>query len=214
MNFLIRVSFNHLKPSDLLAQGQTIVSSMSGNSGFPEPWPATVPPLAQIQTDVATLQSAVTATTTGDKTQIPARNAARQALATDLAELGFYVQSVAKDDQVLLAGTGFPLRQSASRSIAVDAPPAPGGLRLARGSASGSLVVRASPSPRAGSYDLQLTTGDPTVEANWVAGGSYMNCGRIELTGLTPLKTYSVRLRALGAAGTGAWTPPVSLVVL
>jgi hypothetical protein len=214
MNFLIRLSFNSLKPSDLLAQAETIITSMTANAGFPQPWPTTVPTLTQIQTDLAAFQSMVTATAAGDKTQIQARNAAGQTLATDLSELGFYVQSVAKDDTALLASTGFPLRQQSPRPRVTDTPAAPDRLRLARGNASGSLVVRASPLPRAGSYDVQITTGDPTVEANWVAAGSYRNCGRIELTGLTPLKTYSVRMRALGAAGPGAWTTPVSLVVL
>jgi hypothetical protein len=67
---------------------------------------------------------------------------------------------------------------------------------------------------KAGSYDLQLTAGDPTVESNWIDAGAYKNCRRIELQGLAPYKTYSVRMRALGAAGYGAWTMPASVVVL
>jgi hypothetical protein len=68
--------------------------------------------------------------------------------------------------------------------------------------------------PSAGSYDLQMTTGDPTVEANWTDGGVFKSCRRIELRGLTPLKTYSVRLRALGASGYGAWSEAASVTVL
>lgn len=214
MNYLIRVSFNHLSPSALLAQAQGIVTAMTANPGFPEPWPTTVPTLTQIQADLAALQAAVTATAAGDRTQIQQRNAARQALANDLSRLGFYVQSLAGTSTVQLASTGFPLRQQTPRAQVVDVPPAPGNLRLARGVNSGSLLVRAMPLPKVGSYDVQITTGDPTVEANWTAAGSYVNCGRIELDGLTPLKTYSVRMRALGAAGPGAWTTPESLVVL
>jgi hypothetical protein len=44
--------------------------------------------------------------------------------------------------------------------------------------------------------------------------GSFKNSSRIELPGLTPGKVYSVRLRALGAAGPGAWTPASSLMVV
>lgn len=212
--YLINVSFNSLNPSALLAQAQGIVTAMTANPGFPEPWPGNVPTLAQIQTDWAALQTAVTATTAGDKTQIPQRNAAKQALADHLTHLGFYVQSLAGSDTVLLASTGFPLRQQTPRAKVVDAPPAPDRLRLGRGVNSGSLLVRASPVPKAASYDVQVTTGDPTVESNWIVAGSFMNCGRIELGGLTPLKTYSVRMRALNAAGPGAWTTPESLVVL
>jgi hypothetical protein len=113
-----------------------------------------------------------------------------------------------------LASTGFPLRQQTPRAKVADVPPAPSRLRLVRGNASGTLVVWATPLPKTSSYDVQLTTAHPTVEANWAAAGSYMNCGRIELSGLTPLKTYSVRMWALSAAGPGAWTAPASLVVL
>jgi hypothetical protein len=212
--YLIKTSFNSLSPSALLAQAQGIVTAMTANPGFPEPWPSTVPTLTQIQSDLAALQAAVTATAAGDKTRIEERNAAKKTLADDLAGLGFYVQGLARDNQVLLSSTGFPLRLPASRPKVVDAPLAPGGLRLVRGINSGSLLVRATPQPGAGSYDVQITTGDPTVESNWIPAGSYKNCGRIELGGLTPLKTYSVRMRALGSAGPGAWTSPESVVVL
>jgi hypothetical protein len=52
------------------------------------------------------------------------------------------------------------------------------------------------------------------VEANWIDAGAYKNCRRIEVHGLTPLKVYSVRMRALGAAGYGAWTPVTNISVI
>jgi hypothetical protein len=187
---------------------------MTGNTAFPEPWPATVPSLAQIQSDLTAVQNCVTATTAGDKTQIAERNAARETLSMSLAELGFYVQGIAKDDQAMLAATGFPLRQRAPRTQALDAPPAPDRLRLDRGTVSGTLIVRAGKVAGAGAYDVEVTTGDPTVEGNWTAAGSYKTCRRIEPTGLATPKTWSVRIRGLGAAGPGAWSVPVSLLVV
>lgn len=214
MNVSIRVTFNRLKPSDFLAQAQTIVTAMTGNPAFPEPWSSVVPTLAQIQADLAAFQSSVTATAAGDRTQIPQRNATRAALATGLTQLGYYVQQVAIDDEALLASSGFPLRQPISRSKALDVPVAPTGLSLTRGTLSGSAILRATRMSDAGSYDVQITSGDPTVEANWVSAGSYRNSGRIELTGLATLKTWSARMRALGTAGAGAWSDPVCLLVI
>lgn len=214
MNILIRVTFNKLKPSNFLAQAQTIVTGMTGNPAFPEPWSATVPTLAQIQADLNVYQNAVTATAAGDRTQIAQRNSSRETLATDLALLGMYVQSVARDDEARLASSGFPLIQHGPRTQAVDAPPAPTGVRLSCGNVSGTLIARAPRQRGAGAYDVQITMGDPTVESNWTSAGSYKNCGRIQLTGLATLKTWSVRLRALGAAGPGAWSAPASLLVL
>jgi hypothetical protein len=74
--------------------------------------------------------------------------------------------------------------------------------------------VKASPVSKAGAYEVQTTTADPTIESNWTAAGSFMNCGHIELDGLTVGKVYSVRLRAIGSAGPGAWTPASSLMVI
>lgn len=214
MTILINSTFNKLPPSVFLARAQGIVTAMTGNPAFPEPWSSTVPPLAQIQADLTAFQNAVTATTAGDRTRIVERNAARATLANDLSQLGFYVQGVANGNVEMLSTTGYPLRQPPVRTQALDAPTAPAGLRLNCGTVSGSLVIRSGRVSNAGSYDVQITSGDPTLETSWTAAGSYKNCRRIELTGLTPLKTYSVRIRALGAAGPGAWSTPVSLLVV
>jgi hypothetical protein len=210
----IQTSFTRLSSQDFLSQVQRIVTAMTGNANFPEPWPATVPTLAQIQTDLAAFQSALNATSSGDRTRIVPRNTARSKLGEDLAQLGCYVQLTAQNDADMLATSGFPLRQRAPRTQNPMVPAAPAVFRLDRGPISGSIVLRASRVSMAGSYDVQVTTGDPTVESNWIDAGSYKNCRRIELTGLTPMKTYSVRIRALGAAGFGAWTPAVSMPVV
>ena len=74
--------------------------------------------------------------------------------------------------------------------------------------------VIASKVQKAVSYDVQVATADPTVESNWNLAGSFAGCRRIELGGLTPGKVYSVRMRALGSAGPGPWTPASSLMVV
>lgn len=214
MNILINSNFGSVKPSALLARAQAILTAMTGNASFPEPWPATVPSLAQIQADFNALQSAVTATTEGDRTRIVERNTARGTLANDLGQLALYVLSIAKGNQEMLATTGFPLRQRNARALVLDVPSSPTGVKALAGAVSGTLLIRAHRVAGAGSYDVQITMGDPTVEANWIAAGSFKICRRIELSGLTPLKTYSVRLRALGVAGPGAWSIPVSVLVV
>ena len=207
-------NFNNLSDVNFLAQAQRIVAGMTGNTAFPEPWPSPVPSLAQIETDLAAYQSAVTATAAGDKTRIVERRSARSKLANDFVALALHVQRAAQGDATLLASTGFPLRQRAPRTLVPLEPEAPARIKLSRGTVSGTAVLSASRVDNAGGYDVQLTTGDPTVEANWTDAGVYKNCRRIELQGLTPFKTYSVRMRALGAAGYGAWTTPTSVTVL
>lgn len=211
---MINSNFNKLSSAAFLAQVERIVTAMSGNANFPEPWPATVPSLAQIQSDLAAFQAALTATQSGDRTRIVERNTARSKLSADLFVLANYVQTVAPNDDSRLVTTGFPLRQPAPRARLSEVPDAPAGFDVYRGTVSGTLVARASRVARAGSYDVQITTADPTVESNWTPAGSYKNCGRIELQGLTPGKTYTVRIRALGSAGPGAWATSESLMVV
>ena len=211
---MIVSNFSKQSNTDFLAQAQLIVTSMTGNAAFPEPWPSTVPTLAQIEADLAAFQSVFSATAAGDKTRVEERKNARNKLANDLNLLGFNVQLVAQGDTTKLESSGFPLRQRRSLTLAPLPPAPPASVVLSRGPVSGSIIIRASRVPQAGSYDVQVTTGDPTVEANWTDAGVYKTCRRIELLGLTPMKTYSVRMRALGTAGYGAWTPTTSVGVL
>ena len=210
----INSGFRNLSNVNFAAQVELIITSLTGNANFPEPWPSTVPALAQLQTNLASFQSALNEVASGDRRQIINRNTARQTLAGELSQLALYLQTAAQGDGGKLASTGFPLRQESPRATILQVPSAPGGLQLAHGPLSGSLMVKASRVPKAGAYEVQTTTADPTVEANWMAAGSFKNCGHIELDGLTPGKVVSVRLRAIGAAGPGAWTPATSLMVM
>lgn len=211
---LIKSSFNSLKSADFVVQVEQVVAAMTGNTAFPEPWPANVPTLAQIQTDLAAFQAAATATSAGDKTRIAERKASRSKLQSDMTLLAYYLQSASQGDETLLSSTGFPLRGPVVQPRIADVPGAPEDFQLTRGPLSGTLTARVRRVPKAASYDAQVTSADPTVEGNWLAAGSFKNCSRIELQGLTPGKVYYVRLRALGSGGPGAWTIPSSLMVV
>lgn len=210
----INTGFKRLTPVKFAAQVDLVITSLTGNASFPEPWPASVPSLAQLQTDLANFQGILNAIATGDRSQIVNRQALRQKLADELTQVAFYVQTVANGDATLLATTGYPARKLPSRALVTADVPAPAQLTVNRGAVSGQLIVRASKVPKAAMYDVQITTADPTVETNWTAAGSYTTCRRILLEGLTPGKVYQVRMRAIGATGPGNWTAASSLMVV
>ena len=214
MTIMINMGFNNQRPADLLSQAQQVVTAMTANASFPEPWPAPVPSLAQITTDMNALQAAVTATGAGDRTRVAERNSAASTLSRDLLRLARYVALEADDDTTKLSGSGFTLRSPFVRSTVFNELPAPANLSLAHGALSGQMNVRASRLSGAASYAVQLCATDPTVEANWSDAGVYKNCSRIQLSALTPGKTYSVRMRGIGNAGPGSWTPAVSLMAM
>ena len=187
---------------------------MTGNAQFPEPWPTSVPTLAQITADLNHFASVYAATSARDQSRIAERDAARQTLSTDLQQLALYVEMACGGDASVIATTGFDVITRKPRDT-VNAPlAAPENLRLMQGEVSGLLLARVKSLPKASSYDVQIASADPTVETNWTDAGTYSGCRRIELSGLTPLKTYSVRVRGINSAGPGAWTLPASLTVL
>jgi hypothetical protein len=210
----INTSFSRLTPVKFAAQVELIITSLTGNASFPEPWPATVASLAQLQADLSSFQGTLNAIATGDRSRIVDRQATRQKLSGELTSLGYYLQGVANGDPTMLATTGFPARKETQRALVPADLEAPAQLTLQRGTLSGQLIVKCSRVLKAASYDVQTATADPTVEANWSDAGTYTTCRRIALEGLTPGKVYSVRMRAFGSAGPGAWTPASSLMVV
>jgi hypothetical protein len=210
----IRTSFTHLSSANFVSQVELILTSLTGNASFPEPWPSTTPTLAQLQAAFMTYQTELNATNGGNESRILSREDARQVLADDLTSVAFYLQSVAKGDGTVLGSTGFPLKKVPQRVLDPQVLPPPDRFDLSRGPLSGSLVISASKVQKAASYDVQIATADPTVESNWTPAGSFATCRRIELDGLTPGKTYSVRMRTLGSAGPGPWTSASSLMVV
>jgi hypothetical protein len=210
----INSGFGRLTSVKFAAQVELIIASLTGNANFPEPWPASLATLAQLQADLTALQDTLNAIATRDHSRIVDRDAARQKLVDELIALAHYLQSVAKGDPTMLATTGFPARKVSPRALSPASLAAPDRIKLSHGPLSGQLIVQASRVLKAASYDVQITTADPTVDSNWNDAGIYTTCRRIALSGLTPGKVYSVRMRAFGAAGAGAWTAASSLMVI
>lgn len=209
------IAFDRLGESDFLARAQHIVASLSGNAHFPQPWPAQLPGLDALSASLAAYQAAYGASQTGDKGKIAARDGAREILTVQLKKLARYLELVADEDTTILLTTGYELRKPTTRAAAVaETLPAPDGFKLERGSLSGTIVAKAKRLTGAGSYEVQLASGDPTVETNWSDGGTFMRCSRIELAGLPPGKTISVRLRGIGSRKPGAWTAAASVMVV
>jgi hypothetical protein len=211
----INLSFSNLFSADFLQQAQRIVTALTGNPAFQPPWPTPIPTLAQLGTDLAAYQAALAAAAAGDRNHIADRRAARRTLQNDLALIAPYLQAVSRGDAVMLGSTGFPLRKQSVRATVFDPPSAPANFVVTRGSLSGTLSVSCRRMSGVGSYEVQqVATADPTVEANWSAAGTFKNSQRMTLEGLPSGKLCSVRLRAVGTAGPGAWTLPASLMVV
>ena len=208
------VSFDSLSEAEFLAQSGSIVSSLANNPSFPRPWSEPAPSFEQLEQSFTAYQTAYQAALGRDVVKIAQRKDTREILTGILKRLANYLELVANGNTTALATTGYELRREPGHSPNPSILPAPEGLTLKRGELSGVLIVHATRLAGAASYEVQLTDGDPTVEANWKPEGIHVHCSHIELTGLTPGKLYSVRLRGIGVAGPGAWSIAVTIMAV
>lgn len=188
--------------AELFIYATTVLKQMGGNAYFPNPYP----PLAEVQTAADDFHAAEVATLMWTKGTVALRNSKRLVLVGLLEQLITYVQSVAdaklEEAPAIIQSSGFSLRKT---------PPLPLlGFNAKRGSASGSVKIVAPAAARRAAYDWEYSTDGGST---WLTLPSTLR-SRTSLTGLTPLTTVQFRYRALTKAGEGAWSQPISIIVL
>jgi hypothetical protein len=206
-------TFDNLSEADFLAKSGTIVSSLTANPHYPEPWVVQVPSLAQLTTAYSDYLDGYHAALSHDSLKIALRNSARLTLTELLKRLIPYLELVAQGDTHVLATTGYDLRKDVVRGSNAEILPAPVDFRVTHGAKSGSFNIHIAKLPGAGSYEVQITENDPSIEANWRHAMSSLTASHILLEGLIPGQAYWVRVRGIGSAGAGVWTEPVNLIV-
>lgn len=199
------IAFEKLSEPAFDAKAEHIYTSLNGNANFPLPWPAYVPQLADILTAKGNYHTQFEAAQTGDKTKIAARDAARAVLTGQLKKLAPYLELVANGDVAKLETTGYDLRHDIIKSHAEHPLAAPANFTFERGAVSGTMIASADSLAGAGSYELNICTGDPAVEANWSDKGTFLHDSEITTDGYTPGKIYYARLRGIGSNGPGVW---------
>ncbi len=103
------IAFGTLSEADFQAKVGHILSSLTNNLNFPEPWPEPVPSLAQLNEVYRVYLDAYHASLTRDTLKIKQRDAARQTLTDMLKHVASYLEVVAHLDTDKLFTTGFDL---------------------------------------------------------------------------------------------------------
>ena len=183
-----------------------IYTSIAATVNFPLPWPRPVPQLLDILAAKTNYHGLFEASQAGDAGKIAARIIARDALTTLLKNLAPYLELVAAGNVAKLQTTGYDLRHDIVQSNTNDPLPGPDEFDFGRGDVSGTMVASADSLPGAGSYELQICTGDPAVEANWKPKGIFLHCSKIITDGYAPGTVYYARLRGIGTNGPGVWS--------
>lgn len=207
-------SFSRMGEAEFLFIAGRIVAAMSSNARFPQPWPAPAPSAQDLSAALAHYRQALEASASRDVSRIAERQLARQELDDMLHRLAAYLEFAANGDEQALRSTGFELRRITNRPARTEMLDAPGLVQLSHGAQSGLIDLRADRSEGATSYEVQVTQGDPSIEANWRHLTVAHTLRHVILSGLIPLQWVWVRVRGFGVPGAGRWSEPVGIVVL
>jgi hypothetical protein len=203
----IKLNLRALGDNDLVSFAQVIKDKLIANATFPSPSPA----LPAFGTSIAAVQAAVQAHVQAQQTAMQRRTErenAVEALERDVESLASYVEMLSGGDAALIQSAGFDLR---APSTPLGDLPAPENVSATAGDNDGELDASWDAVRGARSYEVQ-TSPDPNTPAAWV---HRVNTTRssVTLAGLPSGTRCWVRVRALGAAGPGAWSDPAGKMV-
>ena len=208
------VTFDHLSAGDFLVKSGSIVTSMIGNAHYQEPWAGQGLTLDNLKATYEAFEAAYHASLTHDSIKIAQRDLTRQTLTDLLKRLALYLELMSQGDKALLATTGYELRHDSVRNNSNELLPAPSDFRVSHGQLSGTLNIQVAKLLGAGSYEIQITQGDPKIESNWQHVLSSVTSMHILITGLIPTQSYWLRIRGIDSNGAGVWSDPLSIIVI
>lgn len=198
--------FGELSNTELVAKAQLVASSLSRSPGL-EYFPAPIPTIVELLAAAKELGDLLGQENSTVVTALRAK--ARKDLVALLKKLAVHVALVADGDVTKLAATGFDLRRKATRS---NTPlPAPMDFEVKHTGISTEAKGRCKPVANASSYETEYAL---SPDGPWIRGGVFTNSRKLMFTGLTRGKDYYFRVRAIGAAGPGAWSDISSIMII
>lgn len=145
----------------------------------------------------------------GGKEQIAARNAARAELVSQLRVLLNNINAIANGNQVMLASSGFPLRNT--NRTPIGTLPTPEAPVVTQGPTSGTLRAAINRIYGASLYGARLALAsapDKYLETR------QSTSTRFDFQGLTPGEVYNVEMNAIGSAGATDWSDAGTIRVI
>jgi hypothetical protein len=211
------VHFHSSSEADFQIRYNAIIGGLTNNPRIPEPWPAPVPSLVQLQQEFAAHLEAHLAVQRRDLGQLHKRDDTRERLTNSLQRVAAYVELVANGDIEVLQSSGFEVRRESGRPAgnggATGYIAAPEDFRVGVGPRTGTLQVDATRQRGAIAYEIQVTRGDPAVDEGWNQAMIVPSVRRVVVDKLPPGPTWA-RLRAVRAGGNNSpWTSPISVIV-
>lgn len=215
MSVKLHTAFKALTHADFLARAESILSSLANHPLVSEPIPEPFPSLAKLKEITDAYRESYYAAVNGDRVKISQRDLLRPRVEEEFVSLAAFLTQKAGKDQFMLVDLGFEVRERAAKSTHVSSSlVAPSNVTAKHGELPSVIILRCSRTYGTGSYEVQISEGDSSVEENWRPAGHYMHASRMEVKGLEPGRRYSFRLRSIGPDGPGPWSAIVSLICM
>jgi hypothetical protein len=208
----LSTNFTGWSAATTVAYTRKFVARLSGHAAFPEPWPSWVTSLALLSEKSNVLEAVSLDAESHDKYKLAHRKALTAELKKDLKGSLLHVELAAKGDAELLHSLGLNMKRMPVKR-AIPLPMLAPLLTVTQGEKSGFLAGKVVKCPGAQMYLVQITDGDPTVEANWVRVDIFRK-QNFEVGNREPGKTYYLRARCYGSSGTGPWSAIVTIIAL
>jgi hypothetical protein len=184
---------------ELAAFADNHITKITGNATYTTPSPTAVAfqaALDAFNTDLAELAAARSTVTE----KVTDKEGTRAALETMLNQRGGYVDDKSGGDEAKIQSAGFEVRGTPAP---IGELPAPGNLVTTTGDNEGEIDLTWNRVRGASAYEIEckVNTGPESWQAVKVVTNS-----RFTVTALIPGTVYAFRVRAIGAAGSGAWS--------
>ncbi len=203
----IKLNLSKLTIAELLQTANNIKTAMTGNANFTTPNPS-LASIGTLITSLNTTNNTYESSVLTAKQNLTLRDDAVLALVAALTSLVGYVQSQSGGDAAKIQSAGMSVKAA---TAPVGVPDMVSNLSLTSGDAEGELDAQWDPIRGARSYELQLSP-DPVTSNSWVNKPSVTKSKAV-FTGLTSGAKMWVRVRAVGAAGQGAYSDVATKIV-
>ena len=197
--------FAEMTDANLLVKTHFILTSMTGNTNFPDPSPA----LNAVSSIYTAFIAAVQKAEGGNRQDIAAKNATRQSLIDNLHRLGNYVLFASDGDDLKATSSGYGIGKIPAPTPPLDTPQ---GLKLANGVNKGELKLRFQKVYGARSYRYDITPSPITENSVWESSTNTIT--KKQYSGLESGKEYNCRVVAYGIKEQVVYSDVVSRVVL
>lgn len=206
--------FGHHKDSEILVEADVVLTSMSGNSKFPDP----VPSLAEVEDAYNEYVACLArANWTRGRLDRELKRESKAKLANLLGELAAYVNYVAKGELSVLYTSGFPVFTGRKKGTT---PEVPTGGRLSDGRVSDEVRFDFNSLGRDMTYEYTYAIWTSNVEINpespelqWEKSLFTTRSRNNLIKGVPSRSTVFAKVRAINRNGVGDWSAVVSLRV-